>query len=304
MKLLRIDCAACKLCVSRYLLKAPWLALLVLSPVTAAQSPALFASSFESAEGFAAGGPPHGWFWSPGVRISSTAAVAGEQCVTIPASDATELIARDVTLPDTTRELFIDFSVRPSTGADVEASTYVELGVSAIGFRRTADSLQVLAFDGTSDETGRWVVINTAKRLDGWFRVTIRHDYTRNQWDLYLNGGAALTGLGFFSRGLDIPPAMPFGIFGASAGDTVIDAVYIGPSRPFDIGANGPSTGSDSEYPHSGSRDLKGRDGLVRHSRHASPGGQTSPPVDSTVSLLQRREQKLKVALVIYSVLE
>lgn len=61
-----------------------------------------------------------------------------------------------------------------------------------------------------------------------WLRATLRHDYGRNLWDLFIDGKLAAVNLGFEGRGARLD-TLEF--FGSKEGDTLIDNVRVDASN-------------------------------------------------------------------------
>jgi hypothetical protein len=267
-----------------------------------AEASAGFATSFEPAPGAAEQAPLSGWFTSGAVQIISEQASDGTHSALIAAGDD-GLLARDIPVGRAANPLYIDLYLRPAAGLAPADGSFVELGVSAVGFIRTPAGVKVLAFDGDGKGAGRWVPLDVASTDGRWVRITFRHDYGTARWDLLLDGRLARAGLGFFS--VDRDARLSLGIFGGTAGATGVDQIRVGTEPPADI-AWASVTGARVD-----GSDSKSAAASADGPRRTSPA--PSPPIqvpragvtDPAASVLpQRREQRLKVKLEVYSILE
>ena len=285
-------------------MKLPFALLILITAVAyGADSAPIFTTSFEASEGYVAGERVAGWSTSPAAHVVASAAFHGAQSVVIEAAPSTALLARDFALPRNTPHLFIDLYVRPAAGTEPEASAFIELGVSAVGFRRTATGLQVLAFDGDGQEGGRWVALGSPKPADDWLRITFQHDYAQRHWDLFLDGELVRSGLGFFTLSNSL---LSVGIFGGALDETLLDNVYIGAVPPVGVeippaDALPPGTNSATRDEPANENRTAGLNHVKRPSLSTRGLGLATRPM---TGLTQKREQKLKVKFEIYSVLE
>src|ERR1051326_2403022 len=148
--------------------------------VVAAEPKDRFFTSFESSDANSSSDGLQGWSASPGVSVTNTTAAAGANSVLLPAGRDV-LLARQFPLSALREPTFIDFYLRPAVGQTPSDSTFVELGVSGLGFVRTSSGTQVLAFDGDNTESGRWIPITAASPADTWLRITIRQDFANQR---------------------------------------------------------------------------------------------------------------------------
>ena len=90
--------------------------------------------------------------------------------------------------------------------------------------------------------------------LETWHRMTLRLDYPKRQWDLYVGGVLAARGL---SMGVAVGPFKGFGFVGD--GETVLDDVRVTRIRPQGLSADGDPLPDDWELRHFGSLERTGR---------------------------------------------
>lgn len=269
--------------------------------VCAAASAPPYFTSFEASEGAVPGEAVAGWSQSPLATVVTARAAQGNQSVVLAATGERALIAREFDRSNQ-RDFFIDLYIRPAAAAEPAAGSFLEVGVAGIGFKRTSQGLQVLAFDGDGAEAGRWVVLHTTKEADEWLRVTFHHDYAQRLWNLYLDGKLVRAGLGFFG------PAEPRGILGVFGGltePTYLDAVFVGPQPPAGIeiiGQSSESTGGDASTGKAGSDSpVSGRQApAVGNLLSQTPNRGNGP----LLTIEEKRERKIKVKLEVWSVLE
>ncbi len=84
----------------------------------------------------------------------------------------------------------------------------------------------VVAFDGSTPRT----LENTLVSSNTWARVTVQSDHANTNWNLWVNGVSAATGLGFYSAGSGSYRELV--VNGSTAGTTYMDKVSIGLSNP------------------------------------------------------------------------
>lgn len=109
---------------------------------------------------------------------------------------------------------------------------------------------RVVACDGGTFVTNARMRVS----LETWHRMTLRLDYPKRQWDLYVGGVLAARGL---SMGVAVGPFKGFGFVGD--GETVLDDVRVTRIRPQGLSADGDPLPDDWELRHFGSLERTGR---------------------------------------------
>lgn len=109
---------------------------------------------------------------------------------------------------------------------------------------------RVVACDGGTFVTNARMRVS----LETWHRMTLRLDYPKRQWDLYIGGVLAARGL---SMGAAVSPFKGFGFVGD--GETVLDDVRVTRIRPQGLSADGDPLPDDWELRHFGSLERTGR---------------------------------------------
>lgn len=137
---------------------------------------------------------------------------------------------------------FIDFRIKPAAAPSGSQANFVANGTQ-IAFQIPSGSnlgeLWVLhGNDGASGEPlppeqwyqtpGKFTVAGQNTVATEWIRATLRHDYGRDIWDLFIDGKLAAVNLGFEGRG---PNLQALEFFGSKVGDTLIDNVRADPTN-------------------------------------------------------------------------
>jgi RHS repeat-associated protein len=141
---------------------------------------------------------------------------------------------------------FIDFRIKPAATPEGSEANFFANGTQ-VAFQlpdgSTTGRLWVLhgnddALPGPPDNTvaeekwyltaGTFAVAAGQTVSTDWVRATLRHDYGRKIWDLFIDGKLAAVNLGFEGRG---PNLEHLEFFGSKAGDTLIDNLEANPSN-------------------------------------------------------------------------
>ncbi len=178
-----------------------------------------------------------GWWSDTGNAMVSPvgAGFGGGKALLIPANAQEETrISRTITWNPSDSTSFIDFQVKPA--ADPEgglASIYVNGSQLAFQVPEGSNTGEVWVYQGNdgaeNPETqpeewiktaGTFAVASGATAATNYLRMTFRHDYQRNLWDLFIDGKLAAANLSFEERG-DSLQSIYF--YGSKIGDTHVD---------------------------------------------------------------------------------
>lgn len=169
--------------------------------------------------------------------ISGTGGISGSgegfgggQALKLPQGQNESWLRRSLTWDPQEKTAFIDFRIKPAAEPEGSLATFVTNG-SQIAFQVPSASStgQLWAFNGgdSSNGTSQWYltpgsfpVAPSAGASSQWMRVTLRHDYDRDLWDLFIDGKLAAINLSFEGRGADLET---LDFFGSRHGDTLLD---------------------------------------------------------------------------------
>ena len=177
-----------------------------------------------------------GWLLLQGLAETSAAGsgYGGGQALRLPANAQTESwVTRQVTWNAQERTAFVDFRIKPS--ADPEgslASFYCNGTQLAFQVPQGSSTGELWVFDGNDGaadpsldpeqwlrSAGTFPLAAGGTTAAAYSRITLRHDYQRNIWDVFFDGKMLAANLRFEGRStLD---GIEF--FGGAAGDTLVD---------------------------------------------------------------------------------
>ena len=159
----------------------------------------------------------------------------GGKALKIPANPLQESrISREVAWDADEKTAFIDLRVKPAADPVGSLSTIYANGTQ-IAFQVPDDSAtgEIWVYHGDGGDTDpeampmQWIktagtfnVASGGTNSSSYIRVTLRHDYARNLWDLFIGGKLAAANLSFEGRGANLE-SLEF--YGSSIGDTLID---------------------------------------------------------------------------------
>ncbi len=178
-------------------------------------------------------GSTPGWLLASGsANISAVGTgMNGGKALRLPANALQERtkITREVSWDANEKTAFIDFQLKPAADPSGSFSTFSVNGTQ-LAFQVPSNSSkgEVWVLHG-SDTQGtnpqQWM--KTAGTFDvnstaavSYFRVTLRQDYLRNLWDLFIDGKLVAVNLAFEGRGANLT-SMDF--YGSKVGDTLVD---------------------------------------------------------------------------------
>lgn len=136
--------------------------------------------------------------------------------------------------------IFIDFKIKPTMEREGGAACFQANGSNISFIARKDDSKAAIwAYDGADRADGKrpeWIETSTSipyskngLLASNFTRLTLRQDYEKKVWDLYVNGRMVAANLGF----VDHSPSFDYLRFFASRrGDTLIDDLSVTPKSP------------------------------------------------------------------------
>lgn len=201
--------------------------------------------------------------------VVESASFDGTASLSVARTDDGSLeVARDVAVD--ADEVWVDMHVRGLGIQGMASDSDSVLGVAADG------SCSLVVTDGGLVHTNRSVFIPE----DEWTRVTMRLDYVRRTWDIYVNGRVAHTGLAMRGtaqrmRGLT---------FSDGGGDA--DAIRVSTERPLGLSSDGDPLPDEWEHAAFGSLSRDGSedfdsDGLPDLGEYIAGTDSLSPDTDS-----------------------
>jgi hypothetical protein len=160
-----------------------------------------FSTGFETSDGVGAGNLHNqaGWSVDQGqATVTTQEAASGQQSVLLEPADPRTQISRDFTESNSAGVVFIDFRIRggagkPPSNAPEAASPdafYIALAADgAVG--------RVYVYDGDGNGSGTWratvaaISLDASGRLASWTGLTLRLDFARKTFDVYVDGALA-----------------------------------------------------------------------------------------------------------------
>jgi RHS repeat-associated protein len=141
---------------------------------------------------------------------------------------------------------FIDFRIKPAATPEGSEANFVANGTQlAFQLPDGSNSGRLWVLHGNDDAlpvppdnivpeekwyltAGTFAVAAGQTAATDWVRATLRHDYGRKIWDLFIDGKLAAVNLGFEGRGANLEHLE---FFGSRTGDTLIDNLEANPSN-------------------------------------------------------------------------
>jgi RHS repeat-associated protein len=178
-----------------------------------------------------------GWWLDSGNAVVSPdgAGFGGGKALRIPANSTVETkITRSITWDPAATTAFIDFQVKPAADP-VGSLASIHANGTQIAFQvpQGSNAGDVWIYQGNdgvpNSETqpeewirtvGSFPVATGATMAGNYLRVTFRHDYQRNLWDLFIDGKLAAANLSFEGRGANL---QSIDFYGSLIGDTHVD---------------------------------------------------------------------------------
>jgi RHS repeat-associated protein len=165
--------------------------------------------------------------------------IGGGQALKIEANAAQEpLLVRDIDWNVVEKIAFIDLQIKPAADPEGSLASFHSNGTQLafqVPVGGTAGNIWV--YNGSSGEANpaQWaktvgafaLAINGLTAAD-YSRITLRHDYQRNIWDLFIGGKLAAANLAFEGRGANLENIE---LYGSKVGDTLIDDLTVDPNN-------------------------------------------------------------------------
>ncbi|MFD0893724.1 VCBS repeat-containing protein [Luteolibacter ambystomatis] len=149
-------------------------------------------------------------------------------------------VVRPITWDETKTIAFIDFMVKPAANPEGSLAAIYVNGTQ-IAFQVTEGDADgtIWAYHGNDDDENQpssyWVETpstyafsSTTLKANAFNRITLRHDYGRQVWDLFVDGKISAANLGFSGRG-DKLDAIEF--YGGTVADQDIDQLQADPDN-------------------------------------------------------------------------
>jgi len=172
--------------------------------------------------------------------VVAGAGTAGSQALKINQGSSLEaVVTRNISWNSNEQTAFVDAQIKPVANAAGSAASIIING-SQIACQISADGSNgeiwtLHGADGVSDASPAWHVSAQSFSLSPnstasseFVRFTIRQDYVRNVWDLFVNGKLAAANLRFHQRGTTLSSMQ---LYGATTADLYLDDVQAEPSN-------------------------------------------------------------------------
>ena len=172
--------------------------------------------------------------------VVAGAGTAGSQALKINQGSSLEaVVTRNISWSSNEQTAFVDAQVKPVANAAGSAASIIING-SQIACQISTDGSYgeiwtLHGADGVSDASPAWHVSAQSFSLSPnstasseFVRFTIRQDYVRNVWDLFVNGKLAAANLRFHQRGTTLSSMQ---LYGATTADLYLDDVQAEPSN-------------------------------------------------------------------------
>ncbi len=165
--------------------------------------------------------------------------VGGGQALKIEANAAQEpLLVRDIEWNAAEKIAFIDLQLKPAADPEGSQASFHSNGTQlAFQVPVGTNSGNIWVLNGSSGETnpaqwaktvGTFALAANGLTASGYTRITLRHDYQRNIWDLFIGGKLAAANLAFEGRGANLENIE---LYGSRLGDTLIDDLTVDPAN-------------------------------------------------------------------------
>lgn len=142
---------------------------------------------------------------------------------------------------------FLDFYVSPAATDVLRQEEMLDIDGARIGFFRTADAPDLgrfWVFKGDGAGGGEWQATTATVPVDpatgrppAWVRLTVREDFVRQSWDLWVNGVLAANAAGFQEATGDHTHS--YVILGDTIERLILDDLVIGASNPLGVDSDG-----------------------------------------------------------------
>ncbi len=165
--------------------------------------------------------------------------VGGGQALKIEANAGQEpLLVRDIDWNVNEKIAFIDLQIKPAADPEGSLASFHSNGTQLAFQVPVGSNLgNIWVLNGSSGvanpaqwakTVGAFALAPNGLTAAGYTRVTLRHDYQRNIWDLFIDGKLAAANLAFESRGANLENIE---LYGSRIGDTLIDDLTVDPAN-------------------------------------------------------------------------
>ncbi len=165
--------------------------------------------------------------------------VGGGQALKLEANAAQEpLLVRDLDWNIAEKVAFIDLQIKPAADPEGSLASFHSNGTQ-LAFQVSAGGSvgSIWVYNGSSGQAnpaqwaktvGTFALAANGVTAAGYSRITLRHDYQRNIWDLFIDGKMAAANLAFEGRGANLENIE---LYGSRVGDTLIDNLTVDPTN-------------------------------------------------------------------------
>jgi RHS repeat-associated protein len=165
--------------------------------------------------------------------------VGGGQALKLQANPTQEpLLVRDIDWDPVQTVAFVDLKLKPAADPEGSLASFYSNGTQlAFQVPVGANSGNVWVYNGSSGATnpaqwaktvGTFALAANGLTASDYTRITLRHDYQRNIWDLFIGGKLAAANLAFEGRGANLENIE---LYGSKVGDTLIDDLTVDPTN-------------------------------------------------------------------------
>ncbi|MES2982235.1 MAG: RHS repeat-associated core domain-containing protein [Verrucomicrobiota bacterium] len=165
--------------------------------------------------------------------------VGGGQALKIAANAVQEpLLVRDIDWNVAEKVAFIDLQLKPAADPEGSLASFHSNGTQLAFQVPSGGSVgSIWVYNGSSGEAnpaqwaktvGTFALAANGLTAADYSRITLRHDYQRNIWDLFIGGKMAAANLAFEGRGANLENIE---LYGSKLGDTLIDDLTVNPAN-------------------------------------------------------------------------
>ena len=203
---------------------------------------AAYIANFEDLEGYAVGSLDGqlGWSVTQGAaEVVASAAYFGTRSVTLAPSTPVTRLTNPIASTPTQGVTYFDFFAKPAADPAAASSSLIDAGSARMGAVPVGQGAGVRLFNGDGVGGGAWVAPArpSALSLDatgataaGWHRFTVREDFSRRLWDLYVDGQMVARDIGFASAPAD--SSVTFSMRGHATAPASFAALYVSSINP------------------------------------------------------------------------
>ena len=195
-----------------------------------------YLTGFEPTDGFSPGSlsGQGGWSATGNVTIVTDVAFRGAQGMVIAPSVPVGLAISSFAAGSGGAVGFVDFFARPGV-AGLSPAEFLRTAVGDVGWVRAGDFVEVQARPGGDalavwQGTGHRVAVGAEGQSQSWMRVTLRADFGRRRWDLFVDGRLLMADLAFGESQAATFDAVTF--LGAASGESAFDDLFVGFENP------------------------------------------------------------------------